>query len=242
MTIDLNADLGEGAGNDALLMPYLSSCNIACGAHAGDEETIQRTVVLALQNKVKIGAHPSFPDRQHFGRLPMEIPEEELKKTITDQITRIKNSVENEGSKLHHVKPHGALYTMAATREDIARTIVNVLKEFTLIILYAPFGSVISNIAKSEGIQVHFEVFADRNYNDDLTLVSRTGKHAILQGPNQIALHVLQMIREGTVKTISGNHQSIKADTVCIHGDNPNAVTIVKALRLKLNEAGIELP
>ncbi len=239
MTVDLNADLGEGVSSDAL-MPYITSCNIACGGHAGDEDTIQRTVVLALQNNVKIGAHPSFPDRQHFGRLAMEMPEDKLKETIIDQITRVKISVENQGSKLHHVKPHGALYTMAMTREDIACTIVSALQGFTSIILYAPFKSVIANIAKSKGIQVHYEVFADRNYNNDLTLVSRTEELALLQDPNEIALHVLQMLREGTVKTISGNHQIIKADTVCIHGDNPNAVAIAKTLRLKLNEAGIE--
>jgi len=241
MTIDLNADLGEGAGNDVLLMPYLSSCNIACGVHAGDGEIIQKTIGLALQNNVKMGAHPSFPDRKNFGRLPMEMPEVELRKSIVDQVKRVSDIVGEMGGRLHHVKPHGALYNMAAVREDIAQIILSTLCEFDSLILYAPFGSIISNLAKKEGIQVYYEVFADRNYNDDFTLVSRTHSRAILHDPSTIAAHVIRMIKDHSVKTISGNLLPIEANTICIHGDNPHAVEIVKVLHSKLKEAGIEV-
>lgn len=241
MTIDLNADLGEGAGNDSQLMPYLSSCNIACGVHAGAEETIKQTIGQALKNNVKIGAHPSFPDRKNFGRIPMEMPEEELRKSIVDQVQRVKDHVEKVGGRLHHVKPHGALYNLAAVREDIAQIILNTLYEFDSLILYAPFGSVISNLAKKEGIVVHDEVFADRNYNDDLTLVSRTDSKAILYDPAAIVTHVIRMVKDHSVKTISGKLIPIKADTVCIHGDNPHAVEILTFLHSKLKDAEIEV-
>lgn len=240
-SIDLNADLGEGAGSDTLLMPYLSSCNIACGVHAGDVDTIMETIRLAIQHDVKIGAHPSFPDRNNFGREEMELPPEKLKAILTDQIKLVKDIAENQGVFLHHVKPHGALYNMAAMREDIAKTIVSVMTQFASVLLYAPFNSVISTLARKEGIKVCYEVFADRNYNEDLSLVSRREKNAMLNDPNAIAAHVIRMIKDNEVKTIKGNRVAIHSDTVCIHGDNAHAVDIAKLLRSKLKDAGIEI-
>jgi UPF0271 protein len=241
MEIDLNADLGEGAGNDRLLMPYLSSCNIACGEHAGDAETINETIHLAIRHKVKIGAHPSFPDRKNFGRVVMQLTANELKKSIIDQIKLIKDLVEKAGGTLHHVKPHGALYNQSAVEEDIAKTVIRAICEFDSLSLYAQGGSVIAHLAKDEQIPVKYEVFADRNYHDDLSLISRLEDEAVLSDPDAVTTHVLRMIIDGNVKTLSGKEVPIPADTVCIHGDNPNAVDIIKALHLKLKEANIKV-
>ncbi len=242
MVIDLNADVGEGIGSDTLLMPYLSSCNIACGIHAGNSELITQTVRLAIEHHVNIGAHPSFPDRNNFGRLEMELPSVELKKVIYDQIIEVQKISIAEGGLLHHVKPHGALYNMAVVRKDIAETILSVFAELQQSpVLYAPFGSVIANLATEQGISVKHEVFADRNYNDDLTLVSRNKKNALLINPNEIVTHVLRMILEQQVKTIDGNFIPIKADSVCIHGDNPNAINIAKTLNEQLKLHGVSI-
>ncbi len=241
MEIDLNADLGEGMGNDALLMPYLTSCNIACGEHAGDPTTIRETIQLAIQNKVKIGAHPSFPDRKNFGRVVMQLSSGELTKSIIEQVKRVEDFVREAGGELHHMKPHGALYNQAVAEEHIAKTVLQAFSEFDCPWLYAPSGSVIAKLATIEKIPVKYEVFADRNYHDDLTLVSRTDHNAMLDDPDKIAVHVLRMIVDGKVKTLSGKDVPILADTVCIHGDNPNALKISKALHLRLNAAGIEI-
>lgn len=240
-TIDLNADLGEGIGKDAILMPFLSSCNIACGGHAGNQETIRETILLANKFNVKIGAHPSFPDRENFGREELKLTETELHTSITQQIKLVQSVGESEGTLLHHVKPHGALYNLAAIREDIASTLVNSLLTFPDVSVYAPYGSTLAALAKAKGIQVHFEIFADRNYNNDLTLVSRKHIHALLHDPNHIAEHVIRMIKNGEVKTLDGKLVQIEADTVCIHGDNPNAEEIIKTLRARLKDAGIEV-
>ena len=241
MTIDLNADVGEGVGNDAQLMPFLSSCNIACGVHAGGTDTIADTIGLAILHNVKIGAHPSFPDRNNFGRKEMELPQQELVPTIIDQIELVKNTAENLGTQLHHVKPHGALYNMAAHRADIAFAIVSAMHEFKSTALYVPFGSVIAALAKREGITICYEAFADRNYNDDLTLVSRKNENAMLHDPTVIAAHAIRMIRERKVKTINGNFVPIEAETICIHGDNPHAVEIAQQLHSKFGEVAITI-
>lgn len=242
-SIDINCDLGEGVGNDAQLMPYLSSCNIACGGHAGDDNTMRETIRLAIENNVKIGAHPSFPDRENFGRLEMNLPNNELTTVIIDQILRLKILTEEAGGKLNHVKPHGALYNMAAVNDSIAEAVLDAMTPFDKnLILYVPYGSVIARKAIEGKQPIKYEAFADRNYNEDLTLVSRKLDNAVLEDPDQIIDHVIRMIKEKKVKTINGNFSDIEAGTLCVHGDNPHAVAIVSQLskNLKNNNVSIE--
>lgn len=233
--IDINCDLGEGVGNDHLLMPFLSSCNIACGGHAGDEDTMRQTVQLAKQHRTKIGAHPSFPDKENFGRTEIRLPPEELTSLVLDQIEALDAIAKNENTLLNHVKPHGALYNMATVDVGIAKAIVKAILLFDEnVILYAPFGSVMAKLAREQSITVMFEAFADRNYNDDLTLVSRKLDNAVIQNPEVILTHVLRMIKEKKVRSQSGKLFSIQADTLCIHGDNSHAVDIVSYLHQQL--------
>ncbi|MBT8270788.1 MAG: 5-oxoprolinase subunit PxpA [Bacteroidia bacterium] len=240
--IDINADVGEGIGNESVIMPYLSSCNIACGGHAGDAETMQQVVKLAREHKVKIGAHPSFPDPEGFGRQPMSMPCAALYSSIKSQIKALMSVLREEHTQLHHIKPHGALYNMAAKDERTAIVILEAVKSIPLpLVLYVPYGSVISNLAKEENIRTTFEVFADRNYNDDLSLVSRSEADAIITDPDQMCAHVIRMISRGVVRTISGKEVPIQAETVCVHGDNPEAIQLIKNLREKLDEAGIKV-
>lgn len=241
-SIDINCDLGEGVGNDAQLMPYLSSCNIACGAHAGDEATMRETIRLAVENHTKIGAHPSFPDRENFGRTEMNLPDDELTTLIIEQIATLKILTEQAGGKLNHVKPHGALYNMAAVNERIAESIVDAMTSFDEhLILYVPYGSVIAKKAIERNIPIKYEAFADRNYNDDLTLVSRKQENAVLKDPEEILAHVTRMIREKSVRTVNNKFVSIEAGTLCVHGDNPHAIEIVSYLSEKLTDANIQI-
>jgi NRAMP (natural resistance-associated macrophage protein)-like metal ion transporter len=242
-SIDINCDLGEGTGNDALLMPYLSSCNIASGGHAGDEASMKETIRLALEHNVKIGAHPSFPDRENFGRTEMNLPNNELTTIIIEQILQLKILTEEAGGKINHVKPHGALYNMAAVNDSTAEAILDALTSFDKeLILYVPYGSVIAKKALDREVPIKYEAFADRNYNKDLTLVSRKLDNAVLEDPAQITEHVVRMIKEKKVKTINGDLANIEAGTLCIHGDNPHAVEIVSQLvkNLKDNKVSIE--
>lgn len=241
-SIDINADVGEGIGNEAQLMPFLSSCNIACGGHAGDEKTMREVVQLALLNNVKIGAHPSFPDKEGFGRQVVDMSCAALYHTVKEQIEEIQKIAREEHALLHHVKPHGALYNLAAKDETTAEVIVEVMKRFhTPLKLYVPYGSVIAEIAKRENLQITYEAFADRNYNDDLTLVSRSLANAVIKDENELCQHVYEMIVHQKVKTIHGNEIPIHADTICVHGDNPKAINLVKTLYHFLNEHAVAI-
>jgi UPF0271 protein len=229
--MDINCDLGEGIGKDEQIMPFISSCNIACGVHAGNSSIMKSTVVLAKINDVKIGAHPSFLDRENFGRKEMFLPKDILKSQIINQIASLNEIVKREGVKLHHVKPHGALYNMAAKYNDIAMAVIEAVQFFDEdLILYVPYGSLIAYKARKFKIPYYNEVFADRNYNDDLTLVSRDEPEAVIENASRINQRVLQLINEGTIVSLNGRIKTMKVDSVCVHGDNPNAVNIVKDL------------
>jgi len=224
----LNSDVGEGAGFDEQIMPYISWCNIACGEHAGTDETILETIHLAIQHGVKIGAHPSYPDRENFGRVSMDIPSDSLVATLTEQIQKVKTMTEELGGELHHVKPHGALYNDAVRDESVSRSILksiqNVDKRLKII---SPKDTVISYLCE-DVLDVKHEVFADRNYKNDLSLVSRLEKNAVLEDPKNVFDHVFKMIIEGKVKTITGEEPLVFFDTICVHGDNPNSVKILE--------------
>ncbi|NOQ91190.1 MAG: 5-oxoprolinase subunit PxpA [Flavobacteriaceae bacterium] len=229
--MDINCDLGEGLSNDALIMPYISSCNIACGAHAGNFNIMKSTVILAKNHNVKIGAHPSFSDRDNFGRKDMFIPKSILKSQIINQITSLKQIAEKEGVKLHHVKPHGALYNMAAKFNDVAMAVIEAVEYFgENLILYVPYRSLIARKLREKNMHFYYESFADRTYNDDLTLVSRDEPDYLIENSNRILKRVKQLINSETIITNSGKTIKIRSNTICVHGDNPNVVEIVKVL------------
>ena len=241
-TVDINADVGEGLGNEALLMPYLSSCNIACGGHAGDAETMTEVVRLVKNHKVKIGAHPSFPDVLNFGRAVMDISAADLYSSLKSQIRSLQQILHNENAQLHHIKPHGALYNLAAKDEKTARIIIEVVKSIAMPIqLYVPYNSVISKLAEQEKISVTFEAFADRNYKEDLSLVSRKKEDAILHENSQILIHILGMIHREKVTAINGVEVPIKASTFCVHGDTKNAVKILDFLIKELPKYNVKI-
>ncbi|MFD1063698.1 5-oxoprolinase subunit PxpA [Winogradskyella litorisediminis] len=240
--IDINADVGEGMGNEALLIPYLSSCNIACGGHAGNMETMRRVVKLAKNHRVKIGAHPSFPDKENFGRVFMEISNDDLYQSLKSQIKNLLKIVEDEGLELHHIKPHGALYNLAAKDKNTADIIVNVISDFSKKIkLYAPPNSIISKVAKAQNIEVVFEGFADRNYNEDLSLVSRQKNDALITKKEAFLEHVLKMVLERKVKCVNGVEVELNIDTICIHGDTENAHEILLYLHENLMANNIQI-
>ena len=238
--IDINADLGEGLNNEHMLMPYISSCNLACGGHAGDESLMTSVAKLAKRYKVKIGAHPSFPDRENFGRSIVDMSAAALFYSVENQIKALQKVLRKQNIQLHHVKPHGALYNLAASDEKTATIILEVMKSIKLPLkLFVPYGSVISKLALVEKIPIVYEVFADRNYNEDLTLVSRAQKNALITNVEKVYEHVYRMIAHSEVKTMEGTVKKIKAQTVCVHGDTPTAIDLVKYLHKKLSDNGI---
>jgi UPF0271 protein len=237
MKVDINCDVGEGLNNEHLLMPYISSCNIACGGHCGDEHTIDKTIQIAIKHKVLIGAHPSFPDKENFGRKLMQISDENLKKSIQKQLDLFLNRLVFFNVKLHHIKPHGALYNAVAVDTHFAFLFIDAIKKYMKdSYLYVPYNSVIEKVAIENGINIRYEAFADRNYNEDLTLVSRTSKNAIITDEKEVFVHIKRIIETEKVKTISGKKVHIKAATFCVHGDTKNAIEIVKYLSEKIEK------
>ncbi len=241
-TIDINCDVGEDLDNERDLMPYISSCSIACGGHAGTKKTIIKTIKLALQHTIKIGAHPSFPDKENFGRKVMEISLADLQLSIENQLKLININVKQLGGELHHVKAHGALYNLSATNKETAQVIINAIKNILDdVFLYVPYNSVIQKLAVRNNLKIKVEAFADRNYNTDLTLVSRKNKGAIITDTKILMQHLLKMITENKVISIDGVEVEIIADTFCIHGDNPNVKNLLKFMHKKLLKNGIKI-
>ncbi|MFD2201141.1 5-oxoprolinase subunit PxpA [Shivajiella indica] len=234
--IDINCDLGEGMGNDDLLMPYLDSCNIACGGHAGDEQSIRKTIRSAKKYGVKIGSHPSYPDRLNFGRKVMEIDRETLKTSLISQLKLFEKVCREEKAIFHHIKAHGALYNLASKDFDTASLIIEIIKGyFPDLILYCPPFSLMEDMATKESIRVFREVFADRSYQSDLSLVDRNHPHALLTDPIEVLDHVRMMVEKKQIKTIEGAIKPIAAETLCIHGDNPSALEILKTIKKYFN-------
>tara|TARA_R110002167_G_scaffold54785_7_gene156049 strand:- start:197 stop:952 length:756 start_codon:yes stop_codon:yes gene_type:complete len=240
--IDINCDVGEGMGNEAQLFPLISSCNIACGGHFGDESSMLKVVRLAKEYGVKVGAHPSYPDREHFGRISMDIPNEVLIDTIGVQIQNLNTILGQEKMKLHHIKPHGALYNDLAKKRDLARTFLKAIMAYREdVFLYVPYGSVLEEEALSSGFQIKREAFADRNYNQDLSLVARSHANALIQEPTRVLEHLVLMAEQCEVMTITGHTVALVADTFCIHGDTPNALQILMYLSKHLPDYKIEI-
>ena len=242
LSIDVNADVGEGVGNESQLMPFLSSCNIACGGHAGDEESMRYVVKLALEHNVKIGAHPSYPDKKNFGRNIIDISTENLYDSLKSQVLGLMTICREFDLQMHHIKPHGALYNLAAKDVHTANVILDVMISIGKSLkLYAPYNSVIAKRAKQEKIPLVYEAFADRNYNVDLSLVSREHKQALITKYDAVFEHIYHMIQHGKVKTLNGVEVPIKASTYCIHSDTENAAEIVEFLSQKLKNKMIEI-
>jgi len=241
MVLDINMDVGEGLDNERYLFPYISSCNIACGGHAGDTVSMKRIVELAKTYEVKIGAHPSYPDREHFGRLVMHMPLSTLSASIESQLVVFKEVAAQCQADIHHVKAHGALYNLAAKDSVIADMLLEVIKSCLNVPIYAPSNSVIAERAEYHNIEVFYEVFADRNYMEDYSLVPRTVPHALILDSDAMFRHVLEIIERSQVSTLSGKSLPVKADTICLHSDSKNAEYLVKTLHEKLLKYGIEI-
>lgn len=240
--IDINCDVGEGVGNEKQLFPFISSCNIACGGHAGDPQSIRNIIQLARKFKVKIGAHPSYPDRKNFGRKSMSIEALVLIQSLRDQLQLFSSIMEEEEGSWHHIKPHGALYNDLAKSASLSETFLEAIDPFLKgLKLYVPFGSEIAEAAIEKAIPIAYEGFADRNYNSDLSLVSRSKTGAIISEPVMVLEHILRIIRNGKVKTIDGAEVDIVVDTFCIHGDTPSALQILTYLAKELPGEHIEI-
>ena len=239
--IDLNSDVGEGVGNEAQLIPLLSSCNIACGGHAGDDATIQETIQLAIQHDVKIGAHPGYPDKENFGRTIVDMSVTALRESLKEQILTVKNFAERQHQKLHHVKVHGALYNLAAVDVTIARLIIAIVQEIDdQLVLYVPYQSVIQKEAKGM-LQTKVEGFADRRYNNDYTLVSRALPKAVIHDATEVIDHIIPMIKEQQLTTITNETLPFQIDTLCVHGDTPAAFQILKEIHQGLKKHEIHI-
>jgi UPF0271 protein len=242
ISVDLNCDMGEGIGNDSSIMPFITSANIACGFHAGDPNTILETVRFAKQHKVAIGAHPSFPDKENFGRTPMQLSTGEVYDLVIEQIEIVDAVVKNLGAKLNHVKPHGALYNMAAVDKILSQTIVSAIQDYNPeLILFGLANSIMIDTAKSSGLKYKQEVFADRTYQDNGTLTPRTQSNALIENKTECIDQVLEMVKSKHVITVSGKRIPIHADTVCIHGDGKHAVQFAKLLYARLREEGVTI-
>lgn len=240
MEIDINCDVGEGIGNEKELFPLISSCNIACGAHAGDLTTMDAVVQLAIKYKVKIGAHPSYPDRNNFGRVSMEISADQLQESIKNQVDSLRSLTEKYQVKLHHIKPHGALYNDLAINEALATVYLEAIEKYKQdVFLYVPYGSKIETLAVQKGFKIKKEAFGDRNYNTDLSLVSRKLTNALIQNPMLVMNHIVSMLIKHEVRTVDGVMMALEADTFCIHGDTPAALQILMYLSVELTKQNI---
>jgi UPF0271 protein len=228
---DINCDLGEGMAQDELIMPYISSANIACGYHAGDVHTLYRTVGLATKHHVSVGAHVSWLDKENFGRTEKQLPPEEIYELVEQQLILLKEIADLFDTRIVHVKPHGALYNQSARDPDIAQAIARATMDFDRrLILFGLSGSHSVTEAKKLGLQARNEVFADRSYQDDGSLTPRAKQGAMLENTRDVVRQVLQMAEHGTVRTVSGKDIPVLADTICIHGDGARAAEFAKAV------------
>lgn len=230
MKIDLNCDLGEGSGSDEAVMPYITSANIACGFHAGSGQTMRETIRLAKRFGVNIGAHPSWDDRENFGRIEMNVSPEETERLVFEQIQILAAVAKEEGTPLTHVKPHGALYNQAARDLRLARAVARAVKRFGgELILVGLAGSRLIEAGVEAGLRVAAEGFPDRGYHPDGTLMPRSLPGALIEDPEEAAHQALELLR------------TLRLDTLCLHGDHPNAAANARILRATLEKNGIEV-
>ena len=240
--VDLNCDLGEGCTTDEAIMPLISSANIACGFHAGDEATINKTLSLAKAFQVAVGAHPSYPDRENFGRKEMDLPVHEIMSLVIEQVRLVESLAAATGLTLHHVKPHGALYNKAAKDEATAIAIAEAVYSIDpSLILFGLANSESGKAAKKLGLPFYNEVFADRTYTDQGQLTPRTEANAMITTDEEAIQQVMQMLQEETVTSTNGKIISIQADTICIHGDGERAVSFAKHINAMIKSSNIKI-
>ena len=240
LSVDLNADLGEGSGHDAELFEFISSANIATGFHAGDSDTMHAAISAAMQHGVAVGAHPSFFDRENFGRKELKVPNEEVFDAVAYQLGIFQAIASALGVRPNHVKPHGALYNMAVRDEKLADAIARGIESVDpKLILFAPDNTELARAGETHGVQIAREIFADRNYLNDGWLVPRTRPDALLRDPKEAAERVLRMLREGKVRSVEGRDVDVRGETICVHGDTPGAVEFARELRTQLEREGV---
>jgi 5-oxoprolinase (ATP-hydrolysing) subunit A len=248
--IDINSDIGESfgvykLGLDEQVIPHITSANVACGYHAGDPGVMRRTVSLAKKHGVEVGAHPGFPDLMGFGRRNMDATLEEIQDYVIYQMGALQAFAFFCGMKLQHVKPHGSLYNMAFANpniwEAIAEAVAKVDREIILVVLAPSRREPLMEIGRKHGVRIAFEAFPDRAYAKDGSLVHRREKGSLIEDHQVVAERALKMALEGKITAIDGTEISIKADTLCVHGDNPGAVQMVKTIRERLTAAGVEV-
>jgi UPF0271 protein len=241
LSIDLNADVGEGM-DDAALLPYVTSANVACGMHAGDPTVMDGTVSLALSRGVRVGAHPGFPDREHFGRKAVEATAEAVENLVLYQIAALDGFVRTRGGTLTHVKPHGALYHGGAEFPDVARAIAEGVRRFRpSLVLIGGAGSMLIEAGREAGLAVAEEAIADRRYRSDGTLVPRGEPGALLTDPDEAAEQAVRIARDHSVVAADGARVPVRADTLCLHGDTPGAAAIARRIHERFRAEGIRI-
>tara|TARA_B100000686_G_scaffold315019_1_gene361557 strand:- start:43 stop:816 length:774 start_codon:yes stop_codon:yes gene_type:complete len=247
MEININCDLGEKSKlhsneSDPELLKIVNSANIACGYHAGDEDTMNEVIKISKNNGVSIGAHPSFKDPENFGRERMNLSDSEIRKLIIDQYEILQNVAINQGENVTHIKPHGALNNMACEDIELATTLAKSINEISKELIYlVPTGSKMEEAAKKLNMKIACEIFADRNYEDDGNLVSRKKPHALITNPDEAKKHVLSMVKNQALNCHSGKQIPCEIDSVCIHGDNASSLNTAKSIKLNLLENGLIL-
>ena len=247
MEININCDLGEKSKfhsikNDPKLLNIVNSANIACGYHAGDEQTMDMVIQISKKNGVSIGAHPSFNDPENFGRQRINLSSSEVRKLIIDQYEILQKIADNYGEKVTHMKPHGALNNMACEDIGLATTLANAINEISKDLIYlVPTGSKMEEAAKKFNMKIACEIFADRNYEDDGNLVSRKKPHALITDPEEAKKHVLNMVKNQSLNCHSGKQIPCEIDSVCIHGDNESSLATAKLIRNNLLENDLKL-
>ena len=247
MEININCDLGESSKlhsteNDPLLLKIVNSANIACGYHAGDKTTMEKTIEISKKNNVSIGAHPSFNDLENFGRRRLNLPSNEITKLIIDQINILSNVAAKAGVRVTHVKPHGALNNMACENYDLAKVISeSIMKVNKELIFLVPTGSQMEKAGKKLEMKIAAEIFADRNYEDDGNLVSRSKENAMITDPEIAKKHVIKMVENQALNCYSGKQIPCEIDSICVHGDGKSAVNTAKQIKEGLIKSGVTL-
>jgi 5-oxoprolinase (ATP-hydrolysing) subunit A len=242
LTIDLSGDVGEGAGNDVVFIPLLTSVNIACGGHAGDERTIIAAMETALAHGVQIGAHPGFVDREHYGRRDLSTTADQVYATVVEQLVYFQQFAGRLGAKVSHVKAHGALYHQTARDPELADALLRARGTLPCpSAIVGPWQSALEQATRNAGLPFIREAFADRAYDSHCQLVPRLHPKALITDPEQVIVQALQIIRSGTVTAIDGSQLPIVADTLCLHGDTPHSITIATRLREALQVSGINV-
>ena len=240
--IRINSDLGEGTGVEKDIMPFLNSCSIACGGHTGDKSSMTDTILIAKKYDVNIGAHPSYPDKENFGRKNISISNADLSNSLMSQIDDLERIARSLETSLNHIKLHGALYNLSANDLETASIIIKLMRfKYSDKILYVPYGSLISELAIENNVKIYYEVFLDRNYNNDLSLVSRENNNSMILDHQKMLKRLENVINDNKIQTIGGDYKKILADTFCVHGDSLEIASVIRNLFNEINKHNLEI-